>query len=64
MIYNNVPGYPLKILLVEDNPAHAELVIRSFHDHTLNSEIHHVMNGELGEVLEDFGGLEEAGTFG
>jgi len=47
MIYNNVPGSALKILLVEDNPAHAELVIRSFKDHILNSEIQHVMNGEL-----------------
>ena len=47
MIYKNVSGAPLKILLVEDNPAHAELVIRSFKDHTLNSEIHHVMNGEM-----------------
>jgi len=47
MIYNNVPGAALKILLVEDNPAHAELVIRSFKDHILNSDIHHVMNGEV-----------------
>ena len=47
MIYKNVSGAPLRILLVEDNPAHAELVIRSFKDHMLNSEIHHVMNGEL-----------------
>ena len=47
MIYKNVSGAPLRILLVEDNPAHAELVIRSFKDHTLNSEIHHVMNGEM-----------------
>ena len=38
---------PLKILLVEDNPAHAELVIRSFKGHEINSEIYHVMNGEL-----------------
>ncbi len=47
MVYKNVSGAPLRILLVEDNPAHAELVIRSFKDHTLNSEIRHVMNGEL-----------------
>jgi two-component system response regulator len=38
---------PLKILLVEDNPAHAELVIRSFKGYEINSEIYHVMNGEL-----------------
>lgn len=47
MIQKSVSGSPLKILLVEDNPAHAELVIRSFRDHTINSEIRHVMNGEL-----------------
>ena len=47
MVYKNVTGSPLKILLVEDNQAHAELVIRSFRDHTLHSEINHVMNGEL-----------------
>ncbi len=26
-------GEPFTILLVEDNPAHAELVLRSFEDH-------------------------------
>ena len=52
MIQKNVSGSPLKILLVEDNPAHAELVIRSFRDHTINSEIRHVMNGELALVRD------------
>jgi CheY-like chemotaxis protein len=47
MIRKNVTAPPLKILLVEDNPAHAELVIRSFKAHTLDSEIHHVVNGEI-----------------
>lgn len=47
MMHKNVVGSSLKILLVEDNPAHAELVIRSFKDQTMQSEIHHVINGEL-----------------
>lgn len=47
MVYKNATGASLKILLVEDNPAHAELVVRSFKDHTINSDIHHVNNGEL-----------------
>jgi len=47
MIQNNVVASPLRILLVEDNPAHAELVIRSFKNHPLDSDIIHVINGEL-----------------
>ncbi len=47
MIQNNVTEFPLRILLVEDNPAHAELVIRSFKNHSLKSDITHVLNGEL-----------------
>ncbi|MFO7679823.1 MAG: response regulator [Chloroflexota bacterium] len=47
MIRKNITGSPFKILLVEDNPAHAELVIRSFKDHAIGSDIYHVVNGEL-----------------
>lgn len=47
MIRKTITGSPFKILLVEDNPAHAELVIRSFKDHELTSDIYHVVNGEL-----------------
>jgi CheY-like chemotaxis protein len=47
MMRKSVIGAPLKVLLVEDNPAHAELVIRSFKTHTIDSDIHHVMNGEM-----------------
>ncbi len=39
-------GTPLTILLVEDNPAHAELVARSFEDHRVANRIHHVKDGE------------------
>lgn len=42
----SISGDPLNILLVEDNPAHAELVIRSFEDHGLINKIYHVTNGE------------------
>ena len=34
------------ILLVEDNPDHAELIIRSFEEHELVNSIHHVPDGE------------------
>ena len=34
------------ILLVEDNPAHAELVLRSFEQHNVANHICHVSDGE------------------
>jgi CheY-like chemotaxis protein len=39
-------GEALNILLVEDNEAHAELVMRSFEDHELTNRISHVKDGE------------------
>lgn len=39
-------GEPLTILLVEDNPAHAEMVIRNFQDHKVANKIYHVVDGE------------------
>ena len=42
----SINGDPLTILLVEDNPAHAELVMRSFEDHRIANRIQHVANGE------------------
>lgn len=39
-------GEPLNILLVEDNPAHAEMVLRSFEDNRISNEITHVEDGE------------------
>lgn len=39
-------GEPLNILLVEDNPDHAELIRRSFADHRVVNDIYHVVDGE------------------
>ncbi len=39
-------GEPLHILLVEDNDAHAELVIRGMRDQQVANRIHHVSDGE------------------
>ena len=39
-------GTPLTILFVEDNPDHAELVMRSFEDHRVANQIHHLTDGE------------------
>ena len=37
---------PFTILLVEDNPAHAELVARSLEGHQIANKIYHVSDGE------------------
>lgn len=42
----DLPGEPLHILLVEDNEAHAELVIRGMRDQQVANRIHHVIDGE------------------
>lgn len=39
-------GDPLHILLVEDNEAHAELVIRGMRNQQVANRIHHVSDGE------------------
>ena len=40
-----VSGQPLLILLVEDNPAHAELVKRSFQEQQVGYQITHLSDG-------------------
>ena len=37
---------PARILLVEDNAAHAEMVLRSFEDHRVANKIVHLSDGE------------------
>ena len=46
----HLSGHPLSILLVEDDPAHAELVKRSFEEHKVANQIIHLADGE--EALE------------
>ncbi|MFB3133695.1 MAG: response regulator [Rhodothermales bacterium] len=46
MLSNPTHGEPFTILLVEDNPAHAELVLRSFEDHRVANRIIHLSDGE------------------
>ena len=43
---DNFNGEPLHILLVEDNDAHAELVIRGMRDQQVANKIHLVSDGE------------------
>jgi CheY-like chemotaxis protein len=46
VITKSINGNPLVILLVEDNQAHAELIVRSFEDHRVVNSIYHVTDGE------------------
>jgi len=41
-----IEGKPVVVLLVEDNPDHAELVVRSLKAHRLLNEIVHLSDGE------------------
>lgn len=39
-------GEPIHILLVEDNPDHAELVRRSLEEHRVANRLHHLTDGQ------------------
>ncbi len=39
-------GEALRILLVEDNPAHVELITRNLQSHQVANIIHHVSDGK------------------
>ncbi len=43
---NKINGEPVTVLLVEDNEAHAELVMHSFTEHRIANKIYHVSDGE------------------
>lgn len=61
MITKKVTGALLRILLVEDNLAHAELIIRSLEDHKVPNDIYHVSDGELAlDYLHHRGHFEDA----
>lgn len=53
---DNLMGGTLKILLVEDNPAHAEMTIRGLKSSMLENEIYHVEDGQ--EALDYLYGRE------
>ena len=46
---DNLMGDTLKILLVEDNPAHAEMTMRGLEGSLMENEIYHIEDGQ--EVL-------------
>lgn len=46
MNIDKIEGEPLLILHVEDNPAHADLVHRSFEENRVANRIKHVLDGE------------------
>ena len=39
-------GDPIEILLIEDNPAHTELLMRTFENHRFANKVYHVSDGE------------------
>ena len=56
-------GDPLIILLVEDNPAHAELVMRALESNRVDNQIHHVIDGEQAlDYLHHRGDFAQPGT--
>lgn len=61
MSVNITHGEPLRILLVEDDPAHAEMVIRSFESNRIANKITHVADGEQAlDYLHHRGAYKEA----
>jgi CheY-like chemotaxis protein len=56
-------GNPLIILLVEDNPAHAELVMRALESNRVDNQIYHVIDGEQAlDYLHHRGDFAQPGT--
>ncbi len=52
---------PYEILLVEDNPDHAELIMRSLETHPVANRIHHLADGEAAlDYLFQRGAFDDA----
>ena len=57
-------GKPIVILLVEDDPAHAEIVLRNFKDFRLANRIMHVEDGQAAlDYLYHKGGFSDQQKF-
>jgi len=46
MPYEKPQGQPARVLIVEDNPDHAELIIRAMREGRVDKKIYHVSDGE------------------
>ena len=46
MLSKKIREGPINVLLVEDNPSHAELIMRSLEEHPVSSRITHLSDGE------------------
>jgi CheY-like chemotaxis protein len=49
MMIEHRQGEPLTILLVEDNPDHVELILRSLQDHPVANKVYCVTDGEAAQ---------------
>jgi DNA-binding response OmpR family regulator len=49
MASDSTQGEPLTILLVEDDPNHAELILRGLQNHRVASKVYHVDDGEAAQ---------------
>lgn len=47
MITKKETGALLRILLIEDNPDHAELILRNLEDHQIPTNLYHASDGEV-----------------
>jgi len=56
MIPTELKGEPAIILLVEDDPAHAEIVRRNFINFRMANRLMHVADGQLAWITSSAGG--------
>jgi len=61
---DNVEGEPLTILLVEDNPSHAEIVKRCLENHRVANRIIHIEDGQAAlDYLYQRGAYSDPATY-